>query len=252
MKKAGTHAIIQARMGSTRLPNKVLLPFVGDCTFLEWVVDRLRTSNVLEKVIVATTTNPLDDAIEALCIRRAYDYIRGSEEDVLNRYVEGAQKFGSTLIVRAISDNPLTDVLEMDRMIGILESEQLDYANNHPGGLPGGTGSEVFTHEAFKRVAKEAQDPYEHEHVTPYFYRHPELFIQRTVAPAVLHPFAPKVRLTLDTPEDLQMLRALATGMDFSKPEEQPTTNEILTYLESHPELVEINKAVVQKTFPKA
>lgn len=252
MKKAGTHAIIQARMGSTRLPGKILLPFVGEHTFLEWVVDRLRTSRVLDNVIVATTTNPLDDAIEALCVRRGYASMRGSEEDVLGRYVEAAQKFESRVIVRAISDNPLVDIGEMDRMIGILESDKLDYANNHPGGLPGGTGTEVFTYEAFKRVAADAKDPYEHEHVTPYFYRHPELFTQRTVAPAVLHPFASQVRLTLDTPEDLQMLQALAKGMGFSKPEEQPTTNEILTYLESHLELVQINKAVVQKTFPKA
>jgi len=252
MKKENTHIIIQARMGSSRLPGKILMPFVGGYTFLEWVVDRVRTSNVADTVIVATTTNPFDDAVEELCVRRGYDYLRGSEEDVLDRYFEAAQKFQSRIMVRVMSDNPLVDIPEMDRLIETRESEGLDYANNHPAGLPVGTGSEVFTFEAFKRVAAEAKDPYEHEHVTPYFYRHLELFKQRNVEPVVVHPFAPQVRLTLDTSEDLQLLKALAAGMGFSRPEDQPTTNEILSYLEAHPELVRLNQAIVQKTFPKA
>jgi len=246
------HIIIQVRMGSTRLPNKSLMPFVGEISFLEWVVERCKTSKRAGKVIVATTVNSKDDVIEELCREKGYDYFRGSEDDVLGRYWNAAQKFGSNIVVRVMADNPLIDVTELDRLIDVLITEKLEYANNHPAGLPVGTGSEIFTMEAFKKVFAEAKDPYEHEHVTPYFYRHLELFKQRNVEPETPHPFAPQVRLTLDTPEDMQMLKELAKRMSFSKPENQPATNEVLTYLESHPEIVKINKAIVQKTFPKA
>ncbi|MFA5942627.1 MAG: glycosyltransferase family protein [Candidatus Paceibacterota bacterium] len=252
MTKVGVQIIIQARMGSSRLPGKSFMPFVGEISFLQWVIERCKTSRQADKVVIATTENAKDDVIEELCKENGYDYIRGSEGDVLERYYVAAQKFGSGAVVRVMADNPLIDVLELDRIVEVLLSENLDYASNHPAGLPVGTGSEVFTMAAFERVYAEATDPYDHEHVTPYFYHHPELFKQRNVEPEVLHPFASQVRLTLDTAEDLQMLKALAVGMGFSRPAEQPATNEILSYLETHPELVQINQSVVQKTFPKA
>lgn len=246
------HVIIQARMDSTRLPRKIIMPFAGGRTFLEWIVERARTSRIADKVIVATTTKAADDAIEALCIRHKYDYSRGSEEDVLGRYAAAAQKFGSRIIVRITSDNPLTDIAEMDRMLEILNSEKLDYVTNHLAGLPVGSGAEVFTFAALERVAEGAKDSYEREHVTPYFYRHPELFKQRHVAPREIYPFALKARLTLDTIEDLEFFRSLAAHMGLSDPAKQPTTGEILSFLEKHQEIVAINKDVVQKTSHKA
>lgn len=246
------HVIVQARMGSSRLPGKILKPFVSHYTVLEWIIERARLSNRAERVIVATTTNLKDDETEALCMKHGFDFVRGSEDDVLSRFALAAEKFPSNTILQINADEPLVDIAEMDRLADILQEENMDYVNNHPGGLPLGTGSEAYRSVAFARVVAQAKDPYEHEHVTPYFYRHPELFKQRNVAPKVLHPFAPHVRLTLDTQEDLQMLQALANGMGFSTPKDQPTTNQILDYLESHPELVRINQAVVQKTFPKA
>ena len=247
---SGVHVIIQARMGSTRLPGKTLEICAGGLTVLEWVVERARTSRKASRVIVATTADPKDDVIENLCRRRGYDYVRGSELDVLARYLQAARQFDSHIIVRVTADNPLIDAHEMDRIVDVLENEGLDYASNHPAGLPLGTGSEVFTREALERAAEAAHDPYEHEHVTPYFYRHPELFRQREVAPEAIHPFAPSVRLTIDTPEDLQFFRTLATELALKDPSEQPATNEILSYLAEHPELPAINQDVVQKTFP--
>ena len=247
-----THVIIQARMGSSRLPGKVLAPFIGNYTPLEWIIARARLSTYAKRVIVATSVNPKDDATEAACKKAGCDVYRGSEDDVLQRFSEAVRKFGTEVIADSTGDNPFFDLAEMDRMIGMLEEERYDYLNNHPAGLPLGTGTQVFTRSALERVAAEATDPYDHEHVTPYFYHHPELFKQRNVEPLTVHPFAPNVRLTLDTAEDLQFLQALAAGMGFSKPEDQPTTNEILDYLQAHPKLVAINKEVVQKTFPKA
>ena len=250
--KKGTHVIIQARMGSSRLPGKILAPFIGEFSPLHWIVERAKMSKQVERVIVATSTNPLDEATEAACKMIGCDVYRGSEEDVLTRFYEAVKLFDTQVIADATGDNPFFDLAVMDRMIEMLEGEHYDYLNSHPGGLPTGTGTQVFTRRAFDRVAAEADTPYDHEHVTPYFYHHPELFKQKNVAPAVLHPFAPAARLTLDTSEDLQLLQTLAKGMGFSKPSEQPTTNEILTYLQAHPEVASINKEIVQKTFPKA
>lgn len=252
MKTVGTHIIIQARMGSSRLPGKILTPFIGEYTPLRWIIERARLSKYADKVIVATSTNPKDDATEAACKAYGCDVFRGSEDDVLQRIADTVKTFDTQVIIDVTGDNPFFDLVEADRMVEILKEEQIDYLNSHPAGLPLGTGTQVFTRRAFDRVVAEATDPYDHEHVTPYFYHHPEFFKQRNVAPEVVHPFAPQIRLTLDVPEDMQMLRTLADGMGFSHPEEQPTTNEILTYLESHPELVRINQAIVQKTFPKA
>lgn len=252
MKKAGTHIIIQARMGSSRLPGKILMSFIGEYTPLRWIIERARLSKYAEKVIVATSINPKDDATEKACKEAGCEVYRGSEDDVLKRFIGTVRMFDTKLIVQINGDEPFVDIIEMDRLVDIAQEEELAYANNHPGGLPLGTGAEVYTREAFERVAREADTPYDHEHVTPYFYHHPELFKQCIVEPTVPHPFAPQVRLTLDTAEDLEMLTALAQGMDFPRPEEQPSTNEIVSFLQEHPEIVMINNHVVQKTFPKA
>jgi spore coat polysaccharide biosynthesis protein SpsF len=252
MKNVEVQVVIQARMGSSRLPGKILKPYVGGYAVLEWIIARARLSRCAERVVVATTTNPKDDATEDACRRAGCDFVRGDEDDVLARFADAIKAFPSDIILQVNADEPLVDIAEMDRLADILREEGLDYANNHPGGLPLGTGSEAYRSSAFARVVAEAKDSYEHEHVTPYFYRHPELFKQRIVAPSTIHPFAESARLTLDTAEDFEFQRHLTENMGFSEPLQQPSTNEILTFLQSHPDIVAINKNVIQKTFPKA
>lgn len=245
------HIIIQARMGSTRFPGKTLELCAGGLSILEWVVERAKLSRKASRVIVATTDNPRDDAIEALCRLRGYDCVRGSEDDVLARYLLAARQFESRIIVRVTADNPLVDPFEIDRLVGVLEEERLDYASNHPAGLPLGTGSEAFTREGLEKIAGAASDLYEREHVTPYFYRHPELFKQREVAPERVHEFAPKARLTVDTLQDLHFVRTLLAALGCTSPAGLPTTSVILSFLQIHPDIVAMNAAVEQKTFPK-
>ena len=242
-------AVIQARMNSTRLPGKVALSFAGGYTFLGWAVERIRQSKAIVRVVVATSVDPRDDAIEGICARHAAAIVRGSEDDVLARFADTIQKFPADVIVRATADNPFLDVVEMDRIIAILEADDLDYVTNHSAGLPLGTGTEAFTADAFARVAAAAADAYEREHVTPFFYRHPQLFKQRKIEPLTLHPFASRARLTLDTEQDLRFLRALADTMGFTQPAAQPSTGEILSVLESRPDIVAINAEVMQNTF---
>ena len=251
MKTSGTHVIIQARMGSTRLPGKILKPFIGEYTPLSWLIARAKLSKYADKVIVATSVEERDDTTEAASKAAGAEVYRGSEDDVLMRYHEAVVAFDTKIICDITGDEPFFDLAEMDRMVEILQSEGMDYLNNHPT-LASGVGTQVYTRIAFDRVAREATTPYDHEHVTPYFYQHPELFKQRDVAPLVPHPLAPEVRLDLDEQRDLDFLIALAKGMGFMRPEQQPSTNEMLDYLQSHPEVVVINKEVVQKTFPRA
>ncbi len=205
--KRAIDIIIQARMGSTRLPGKVLLPFAG-VSVLEYIVESARASSRVGNVIVATTINPKDDAIEELCKKRLYIYSRGSEQDVLGRYYEAARRFASEIIGRVTSDNIFTDMIEMSRLVDILINENLDYVSNHRSGMPVGTGSEVFTFHALEAAHHDAKLDYEREHVTPYFYKHSELFKQKDVAPLKSYN-ADGIRLTLDTEEDYQMFKKI-------------------------------------------
>ncbi len=252
MRQEGTHVIIQARMGSTRLPGKILKPFIGEYTPLMWLVERAQGSAIAGKVIVATTTNPKDDATEAACKAMGCDVYRGSEDNVLDRYLQAIRTFDSKVILQINGDEPFVDIAEMDRLGQTLIEQGLDYANNHPTALPLGTGSEAYTRESYEKMASLTNDPYDLENITPYYYNHPDLFKQTILEPKERHAFAKEARMTLDTTEDFEFLQKLAEGMGFSNPKDQPSTGEILSYLEAHPELVAINKNVVQKTFPKA
>lgn len=246
---AHVQVVIQARMGATRLPGKILAPF-GKRSVLAWVVERALAAKNIDRVVVATTISPLDDETEKLCIQNGYAYVRGSEDDVLGRFADAIQAYPADIIIRWTADNPLVDTNEMSRLVEILQTEQLDYVSNHKTGLPLGMGVEVFTSKAFERVCTEAKTPYDLEHVTPYFYQHPEIFKIRTVEPLEVYPFAKKIRLTLDTPEDQHFFTALVAGLNLSDPSSQPSTAEIISYLEAHPEVTELNSHVRQKTVP--
>jgi spore coat polysaccharide biosynthesis protein SpsF len=248
--KVNVQVIIQARMGSNRLPGKILSPLAGEFSALEWIIERARCSKYAERIVVATTVNPKDEETIAVCKHRGCEYVRGSEEDVLNRFVDVLHEFPCNIVLQINADEPLFDVSEMDRLVEVLEKDGLDYVNNHPAGLPLGTGTEAFTFSAFFLMASKTNDPYDHEHVTPYFYNHTDLFKQKNLPPLEIHPFAKNVRLTLDTLEDLKFLRQLMNQMKISVPKEQPLTNDILSFLQNHPDLIEINRGIVQKTFP--
>lgn len=242
--------IIQARMGSSRLPGKILKKLVSDFTILEWIIELAKCSRYAERIVVATTENPKDDETVSACMRRGCHYSRGSEEDVLKRFVDALYIFPCNIVLQINADSPFFDVGEMDRLVEIIKEKGLDYASNHQGGLPLGTGTEAFTSKSLFLVASKTDDFYDHEHVTPYFYNHPEIFKQSIMYPLNFHPFAKQARLALDTSEDLEFLRQIVKQMNISSPDSQPSTNEILSFLEKHPYLLEINKNVIQKTFP--
>jgi spore coat polysaccharide biosynthesis protein SpsF len=237
-----TLAIIQARMGSSRLPGKVLMDLCG-ASVLDRVVSRLGRSQEITQIVVATTSAPADDAIVRECDRLQALCFRGSEDDVLGRYYECARAYPANAIVRITSDCPLIDPNLVDETIRMFRSEHADYASNViPRTYPRGLDTEVFTCDALERAGREAREPYEREHVTPYFYQHPETFRLASVSGAVDYSH---YRWTLDTREDLELLRAIYSRFegrdDFS-------WQDVIALMKREAQLAELNSQVLQKS----
>ena len=234
-------AIIQARMGSSRLPGKVLMDLGGE-TVLARVVRRSRRSRLTHATVVATTESNRDEAVVTECRRLGVNCFRGKEENVLDRYYHAALEHSARLIVRVTSDNPLVDPDLIDETVMTILKSDADYANNRsPRIYPQGLDVEVFTFAALERAHAEARQPYELEHVTPYFYGHPELF--QCVSVKRSFDFS-HYRWTLDTPEDLQVIREIYERLgnrdDFS-------WAEALAAVENGAHLASLNSHVAQK-----
>jgi spore coat polysaccharide biosynthesis protein SpsF len=194
-----TGIVLQARMGSTRLPGKVLMPLCGR-PMLGHILDRLKTVGNADIVIVATTTQPADDAIESFVRDEGVAFFRGDEADVLNRYWRASEFFGLDQIVRATADNPFVDPTEIKRLIELHVSTSADFSHAL-GQLPLGVGTECFTRAALERSWREGTLSHHREHVDEYILEHPELFhIEQLLV--VPEKIAPTLSLTVDTPAD--------------------------------------------------
>jgi spore coat polysaccharide biosynthesis protein SpsF len=236
-----TVAIIQARMGSTRLPGKVLLPLLG-APMLTRVVRRASRASRLDATIVATTTASSDDTIVELAEREGWPVDRGSETDLLDRYAQVARAHGATTIVRITSDCPLIDPDLIDDVVAALDDGDVDYASNslEPRTYPRGLDVEAMTMTALEAAWREDHDPRSREHATPYIYRHPERFrLRHVTSPVDLSAH----RWTVDTPEDYELIRRIYEHFgrdDFS-------WRDALTEIEARPAWSELNRHVSQK-----
>jgi spore coat polysaccharide biosynthesis protein SpsF len=234
-------AIIQARMGSTRLPGKVLKDLEGE-TVLSRVIKRVRRATLIDELLVATTDHPADDTIVDESRRCSVRIARGAEEDVLDRYFRAAQLSGADIIVRITSDCPLIDPEVTDKTIRAFLEKQPDYASNallrtYPRGLD----TEVVTMHALERAWRQATRPYQRTHVTPYIYEHAEEFKILSVTGEADYS---DHRWTLDTHEDLEFIRAIYARMKGRK---DFGWRDVLRVLEREPELVDLNRSVAQK-----
>lgn len=234
-------AIIQARMGSTRLPGKVLKNLCGQ-TVLARVVNRTRRAQLLDDVVVATTDQPADDTIVQECGRLSIPCFRGDEADALDRYQRAAQEFAADVIVRITSDCPLIDAELIDATIRALLDQKAAYATNslvitYPRGLD----VEVFTDDALASAWREARENYQRTHVTPYLYEHPERF---KISSLTSGEDLGHHRWTLDTPEDWELIQAIYTGCGGG---DAFTWREVLEFVRRHPEVAELNSHVQQK-----
>ncbi len=203
----GATVIVQARMGSRRLPGKVLRA-IGPKTMLERVLDRAARARSVERVVVATTLESPDDQVERVARGSGCAVFRGSTEDVLDRYYRAALEFQAEVVVRITADCPLVDPDLIDSAVELLESSGADYASNaRPrSSFPDGCDVEAFRFGALERAWREAQLASEREHVTPYIWKNPELFrLASFEAPAGFS----QVRLTVDRPADLEFMERL-------------------------------------------
>jgi spore coat polysaccharide biosynthesis protein SpsF len=236
-------AIIQARMGSTRLPGKVLQDLAGE-PMLARVVNRTCRATTLQEVVIATTTSALDDAIVKLCKARDWSWFRGSEEDVLDRYYRAAKEYQADLIVRITSDCPLIDPEVIDQVVkAFLERQpEVDYASNTwpRRTFPRGLDTEVMRIDVLERAWREDSNPAWREHVTPYIYRNPDRFRIHNVLSQVDYS---AMRWTVDATEDLTFVRQIYDYFDH----DGFSWHEVLKVLEEHPEWLEINRHIQQK-----
>lgn len=237
-------AIIQARMGSTRLSGKVMKNIMGK-TVLEHVIERVKQAKLIDEIIIATTTHGRDDVIETEALRCGVKVFRGSEDDVLSRYYYAAKENKTDVVVRITSDCPLIDWNIVDKVISKFMNNEYDIVTN--AGLdikqrtfPRGLDLEVFSFSVLSNAFYNAKEMYQREHVSPYIYetsKNTHVF-KNTINYS-------KYRWTLDTDEDWtlinQIYKRLYTGVhNFG-------LMEIIKVMMKEPELIEINKHIEQK-----
>ncbi|WP_371362961.1 8-amino-3,8-dideoxy-manno-octulosonate cytidylyltransferase [Sporomusa rhizae] len=239
------NAIVATRMTSSRLPGKVLMDLAGKPALVR-LIERLRRSKYLNDIVIATTTNPTDDVVMETAKSQGAKFYRGSEEDVLLRTVEAAEATGTDFIVQITSDCPLIDNETIDRVIEqMLEHPYLDYAANQlVRTYPLGCSVEIFRTAALRQVEETISDPAVREHVSLYFYEHPELYnLSNSEAPQFLRH--PEYRLTLDTEDDYQLIKSIYEALYSIKPAFD--LYDITRYLERNPQLAAMNRHIVQK-----
>jgi len=235
-------AIIQARLTSTRLPNKVLLNIEGKA-MLERVVERLKGSKHTEQIIIAIPVDESNDRLALFCQSKQWPFFRGSEDDVLDRYFQTAKHFNLSTVVRITSDCPFCDPVLVDDVIDTFIKEKADFASNAiERTFPRGLDAEVFSFKALEQVVKLAKKNYQKEHVTPCFFENPNKFkVVSVKAKGAL--MRPELRLTVDVREDLALAKVIykhfGERMFFAK--------DITNFLDQNPKIKAINSNIGQK-----
>ena len=232
--------IVQARMGSTRLPGKILKPFYDGKTLLETLLDNLH--KVADaKVIVATSVNENNDELEVFLKEKRELVFRGSENDVLDRYIKAAEVNSVDGIVRICSDNPFMDWHGVEQLVEKAKNSDADYIgfriNDKPSILTHfGFWGEFVRLSALKRVADTTEEGTPaHEHVTYHIYNHPDEYRREWIAGPVFLQGRDDIRLTIDTPEDL--VNALKVYSDLKAKDENFTLQDVVTYLDAHEDI---------------
>ena len=237
-------ATIEARMTSSRLPGKVLLPLAGKPA-LERLVERIRRSRYVDDIVVATTINNEDQPIVDLCEKIGCLYFRGSEEDVLSRVLSAAKSVTGDIIVEITGDCPLIDHRHIDKVIELFYSGEYDYASNTiERSFPDGFDVQVFPVHVLEEVDRLTHDPIDRVHVSYYIYTHPERYrLFNWKAEGVM--YWPGLGITLDEEDDYILLNKIFEELfpknaDFS-------AKDVVELLRNRPELVEINSNVRRK-----
>jgi len=236
--------IVQARMGSTRLPGKVLREVLGK-PLLEYQLERLARVRSSDMVVVATTDKEQDKPIVDLCRRLGVLFFRGPEEDVLARYYLAAREFGAEIVARITADCPIIDPAVVDQVFRFYldHAGEYDYVSNaRRRTYPRGMDTEVFSFHALEEAYREARREAEREHVTIFIYEHPERY---SLGGVEYHQDYSRYRWTVDTEEDFQLIEKIITALYPKNPEF--TLEDCLQLLAKYPEWEKINAHIKQK-----
>jgi spore coat polysaccharide biosynthesis protein SpsF (cytidylyltransferase family) len=232
-----TVAIIQARMGSTRLPGKILKPILGE-PMLARMLERVKRAKKLDAVIVATGDKPEDDATAELAEKCGVQVFRGDERDVLDRFYKAAKEAGADTVVRLTGDCALHDPAVIDEVVEHFRAQKCDYTST-PRNYPEGLDAEVSTFSALARAWEDAKLPSEREHVTPYIKNHPELYSVDTAWTSGGGDYS-AMHWSVDTEQDFNFVARIYEQLYPVNP--RFTKDDVLALLAQHPELLEINK----------
>lgn len=230
--------IIQARLDSSRLPGKILMKVDEKNTILDYVINQLRSSKYIDKIIVATTTSENDNQLIEYANNNQLDSFRGSENDVLDRYYKCAKHFSLSTIIRVTSDCPLIDPTIIDELIENFQKDNFDYATNklplESSKCPHGAEVEICSFNTLEKTWKVVKKPSEREHVTPYIYNNPDKF---TIFSMINDKDLSYMRYTVDRQKDLEIVQEIIKRIT-TRP---ILTKDIVKVFEKEPDLLRIN-----------
>lgn len=235
---------IEARMGSTRLPEKTMKEIVGK-PMLELLIERLKRAKRIDEIIVATTTEPEDNVIAELAKRVGVKCFKGSSEDVLDRVLRAAKTYQADIIVEMTGDCPLLDPVLIDKVIDIYLRNSHDYVSNTiKRTYPRGLDTQVFSVKILDEISKLTNEPTDRENVSLYIYEHPERYRLYNVEASPEYRY-PEQRWTVDTKDDLQFVKEVYENLYHKNPDF--LTEDIVKLLKEKPNLCEINLHIKQK-----
>jgi spore coat polysaccharide biosynthesis protein SpsF (cytidylyltransferase family) len=241
--------ILQARTGSTRMPEKVILPFYQEKSILDILLEKTEKLGV--PMVLATTVNPSDDRICTLAAKHEVPAFRGSENDVLDRFIQAARQFGFTKIIRVCADNPFLDVAEMQTLISNFTDSDADYLSFQLAGFKPsilthfGFWTEAVRLEALEKAQQLTGEKLYHEHVTNYIYGNPALFNVQFIPADPLVFSRTDIRMTLDTPEDFEIQQKIFATISKENP--NFGIPEIVSWLDQHPDILKLMKIEILK-----
>lgn len=235
-----TAAVIQARISSTRLRAKALIPLSGKPMIVH-VIERAKAIMGVDRVILATGSGDADLPLVKIAAETGIDSFRGSEDNVLERFYMAVENFGCDYIMRITGDNPLTDHISAGKALDYAYGSLPDHCSIT--GIPLGTGVEIISRYALEKAFRESTEPYHFEHVTPYIKEHPELFSIEKYHAAIDNPFQ-ELRLTVDTAEDLELMKTIYDRLYAGRP---ILLGEVISLIKDNPDMARINSHVEQR-----
>ena len=235
-------ATIEGRLSSSRLPRKLILP-LGNLTVIEFLIKRLNKIKLIDEIILATTTNSIDDKLVIIAKKNKINYYRGSENNVLRRVYEAAKKSKADAIVQASGDSPLTDYKMLKEWIKLFKKFRPDIITEYWGELPAGISAPVINFRALKKSFEFAKKKSDLEHVTKYIFSNPLKFKTIFYEAKKTETF-PQLNLCIDEKQDYDLVRSIIKN----NPNKELNCTELINYVKKKNYLLNINKKVLRKS----